>query len=165
MIYVSSIVLHREDGEVKEPYEPVIRYATPVVDDAGEKQGVVVATVFADSILDELNEEAGQFEGESATLVNADGYYLAHPVAEKRWGFELGKEVNLASELSPEIAEQLLNGGKGTITLDSELLAYETLNLGSDEASNLIAVTKVPIRSVLASVDQFKTSAALAVFV
>ena len=162
-IYVSPISLNKEDGEIKEPYQPVIRYATPVADEEGQKRGVVIITVFANSILDELNEEAGQFEGEEATLTNAEGYYLAHPTAEKRWGFEFGKDVTLATELSAEVAEQLLDGGEGTIELDDQLLAYETLNPGANDSSALVAVTKVPLDSVLESVNSFKTSAALAV--
>ncbi|MEL6232642.1 MAG: methyl-accepting chemotaxis protein [Cyanobacteria bacterium J06627_3] len=162
-LYVSPIELKRRDGEIKEPYQPVIRYATPVADEDGEKRGVVVITVFANSILDELNEEAGQFEGEEATLTNAEGYYLAHPDAEKRWGFEFDKDVTLATEFSAEVAEQLLDGGEGTIELEDQLLAYETLNPGANESSALIAVTKVPLASVLESVNSFKTSAALAV--
>lgn len=162
-IYVSPITLLREEGAIKEPYEPVIRYATAVVDEAGQKRGVVIATVFADSFLDELNEEAGQFEGEEATLTNADGYYLAHPIADKRWGFEFDQEITLASEFSPAIAEQLLDGGKGIIQLESDVLAYETLATSSDPSSNLVAVTKVPLSSVLESVNAFKKSAILAV--
>ena len=162
-IYVSSMDLKRKDGEIKEPYQPVIRYATPVVDEEEQKQGVVVITVFANSILDELNEEAGQFEGEEATLTNAEGYYLAHPNAEKRWGFEFGKDVTLATEFSTEVAEQLLDGDEGTIELNDQLLAYETYYPGANESSALVAVTKVPLESVLESVNSFKTSAALAV--
>ena len=162
-IYVSSMDLKRKDGEIKEPYQPVIRYATPVVDEEEQKQGVVVITVFANSILDELNEEAGQFEGEEATLTNAEGYYLAHPNAEKRWGFEFGKDVTLATEFSTEVAEQLLDGDEGTIELNDQLLAYETHYPGANESSALVAVTKVPLESVLESVNSFKTSAALAV--
>lgn len=164
-VYVSPMQLNREDGEIEEPYEPVIRYSTPVVDENGERRGVVIATVFADTILDELNEEAGQFEGEQATLTDANGYYLAHPIAEKRWGFEFGKEVNLTTDFSADVAAQLLEGGKGVIELESDVLAYETLIPGSNESSALVAVTRVPLKSVLASVNEFKMSAALAVLI
>ena len=162
-MYASPIRLLQEEGEIEEPFEPVIRYATPVVDEEGKKRGVVIATVFAASFLDELNEEAGQFKGEQATLTNADGYYLAHPVAEKRWGFEFGKEVNLATEFSAEVANQLLEGDKGIIELEDDVLAYEKLSPSSNESSDLFAVTKVPISSVLESVNTFKRSAMIAV--
>ncbi|MEM9805835.1 MAG: methyl-accepting chemotaxis protein [Cyanobacteria bacterium P01_D01_bin.56] len=162
-VYISPIELYREGEEIKEPYQPVIRYGTPVVNGEGEKRGVVIATVFVDTVIDGLNEDAGQFEGVQPTLVNADGYYLAHPLAEKRWGFELGEDITLESELSAEVAEQILDGGEGTIELEDQLLAYETLNLGGSESSKLITVTEVSLDSVLSSVNSFKTSAALAV--
>lgn len=164
-LYISPMQLHRHEGEIKEPYEPVIQYATPVVNEAGQKRGIIIATVFTDSILEELNEEEGQFEGEKATLVNADGYYLAHPDPEKRWGFELDKETTLAQDYSEEVAEQLLGSGRGLVQLEDYVLAHETLRLGSDPSSHLTAVTKVPIEGVFASVNAFKRSAALAVLV
>ncbi|MEM7065499.1 MAG: methyl-accepting chemotaxis protein [Cyanobacteria bacterium P01_B01_bin.77] len=164
-LYVSPMQLHRHEGEIQDPYEPVIQYATPVVNEAGQKRGIVLATVFTDSVLEELNEEEGQFEGEKATLVNADGYYLANPNPEKRWGFELGKETTLAQDFSAEVAEQLLGGGEGLVQIESHVLAYNTLQLGSDSSSNLVAVTKVPIEGVFASVNAFKRSATLAVLI
>lgn len=162
-VYVSAIELSQKDGEIEEPYQPVIRYAMPVADEAGKKRGIVVITVFADSFLDELNEESGQFEGEQATLTNLDGYYLAHPNADKRWGFELGKEETLAKDFSAEVAEQLLNGGEGTIELESDLLAYDTLVPSGNQSNALVAITRVPLQSVVASVNSFKASATLAV--
>ncbi|MEA5464988.1 cache domain-containing protein [Leptothoe sp. PORK10 BA2] len=164
-LYASPITLRRENGAITEPYEPVIQYATPVVNEAGQKRGIIVATVFTNEFLDELNEEEGQFEGEATTLVNVDGYYLAHPDPEKRWGFEFGKETTLAKEISADVAEQILSGGTDTIELDTYVVAYETLSLGPDPSSNLIAVTKVPVEKILEPVNLFKRSAALAVLV
>ncbi|MEM8614583.1 MAG: methyl-accepting chemotaxis protein [Cyanobacteria bacterium P01_H01_bin.105] len=162
-LYVSPVKLHRENGEIKEPYEPIIQYATPVVNADGQQRGIVVATVFANDFLDELNEEEGQFDGEKATLVNADGYYLAHPDSDKRWGFEFGKDITVASDFSEEIAEQVLDGGSGIIELETHVIAYDTLRPGSDPSGNLVAFAKVPVEGIFASVDRFKLSAALAV--
>ena len=41
-VYLSTINLNRENGEIQRPYQPVIRVATPVHDDSGEFFGVVV---------------------------------------------------------------------------------------------------------------------------
>ena len=161
--YVSPIRLRRENGEIIEPYDPIMQYATPVVNASGQKRGVVVVTVFIDSVLDELNEEVGQFEGEKATLINAEGYYLANPDPEKRWGFELGRETTLAADFSEDVAEQVLNGGQGIIQIDTHVLAYETLRPGEDVEGNLVAVTKVPVEGIFAAVNTFKLSATLAV--
>ena len=162
-IYISPIELFQagEDEAFEEPYQPVVRYATSVVDEDDQKRGVVIATVYADTFLDRLN--ADQVEGGQATLTNADGYYLTHPREEKRWGFELDRDVNLTTEYSAEIAQQLLDGGDGIFELEEQLLAYQTLNLGTNESSTIVAVTEVSLDTVLSSVNTFKTSAALAV--
>ena len=162
-LYVSPVMLNRENGEIKEPYEPVIQYAVPVVNEDGQQRGIILATVFADDFLDELNEEEGQFDGEKATLINADGYYLANPDPDKRWGFELGKDTTIASDFSEEVADQVLGGGRGIIELDTHVISYQTLEPGSDPSGNLVAFTKVPVEGIFASVDRFKMSAALAV--
>ena len=162
-IYISPIELFQagENEAIEEPYQPIIRYATSVVDGDGQKRGVVMATVYADTFLDRLN--ADQFEGGQATLTNVDGYYLAHPREEKRWGFELDRDVSLTTEYSAEIAQQLLDGGDGIFELEEQLLAYQTLNLGTNESSAVVAVTEISLDTVLASVNTFRTSAALAV--
>ena len=55
-IYISPMDLNMEQGKLQHPLLPVIRYATPVFDQNGEKQGVLVLNVFGSSFLNLLGD-------------------------------------------------------------------------------------------------------------
>ncbi|MEM8614301.1 MAG: methyl-accepting chemotaxis protein [Cyanobacteria bacterium P01_H01_bin.105] len=161
-VYVSPVNLNQEQGQIEEPFKPVIRYATPVVDSAGQNRGIVIANVFADQFLD-LVAQSDEFANEEMYLINEQGYYLAHPDSSKLWGFDLGKEETLANDYSPEISEQILTGEKGTIEFDRFILAYEKFFPSEERPYELISIAKLPRSEVFASVRSFNLSAGLTV--
>ena len=161
-VYVSPVELNREQGEIEEPFKPVIRYATPIVDSAGQKRGIVIANVFANQFLD-LVAQSDELAEEEIYLVNQEGYYLAHSEPSKLWGFELGQEETLAADYSPEIAEQVLTDEKGTIDIGRFILAYEKFAPSEERPYELISIAKLPRNEVFASVNSFKLFAGLAV--
>jgi len=77
-VYVSPLNLNREQDQIETPHTPVIRFSTPVFDEAGMRRGVVVINVYANSFLKRLNAENGR-----AFLANQDGYYLKHSDASR----------------------------------------------------------------------------------
>lgn len=164
-VYVSPIELNQEKGVVEEPYKPVIRYATPILDSAGKQRGIVIANVFANPILSDLQSEVGDLRGEELLLVNQDGYYLANPNPDKLWGFDLGKEETLANDFSPAIAEQILSTDSGTIDSGNSMLSYERLVLNEATSYAVTVIDQVPKSVVFASVNSFKLFASLTVLV
>ena len=164
-MYVSALNLNQEQGVIEEPYRPVIRYATPVEDEAGQQKGIVIANVFGNAFLEDLASTESQYLGEELVLVNESGYYLSHPDPAKEWGFDLGHEETLATDLSPEIAEQILNGEGGLIDLGGSLLAYDKLVPSNSQPYSLTIVNRVPKGSVFASVNSFKLLAGLTVLI
>ena len=161
-VYTSPVNLNQENGEIERPFKPVIRYATPIFDGAGEQRGIVIANVFANQFLEALGQSS-EFETEQLQLVNEDGYYLSHPDSEKLWGFDLGVEETLANDYSPEIAEQILTTEEGTINLGEFILAYERFIPNASQPYALVAISKVPRSVVFASVNSFKLFAGLTV--
>ena len=161
-VYISPVELNREQGAIEEPFKPVIRYATPIVDAAGQQRGIVIANVFADQFL-ALAAQSDDLASEEMLLVNQEGYYLVNPDPSKLWGFELDKEETLATDYSPEIAEQILSNDEGNIDVGRNILAYEKLAPSDDRPYALIAIAKVPRGDVFASVNSFKLLAGLTV--
>ena len=161
-VYTSPVNLNQENGEIERPFKPVIRYATPIFDEAGEQRGIVIANVFANQFLDALGQSS-EFETEQLQLVNENGYYLAHPDAEKLWGFDLGIEQTLANDYAPEVVEQILTSEEGTINLGEFILAYEKFIPNASQPYALIAISKVPRSVVFESVNSFKIFAGLTV--
>ncbi|MEO0536178.1 MAG: methyl-accepting chemotaxis protein [Cyanobacteria bacterium P01_A01_bin.123] len=164
-VYVSPIELNQEQGMIEEPYNPVMRYATPIVDSAGQQRGMVIANIFAEQILGELAKTAGEFQGEELLLVNQDGYYLTHPNPDKLWGFDLGKEETLANDFSSAIADQILNNEAGTIDTGHNILAHQKFVPNSEQSHAVFAITQVPKGSVFSSVNAFKLFASLTVLI
>lgn len=160
-LYVSPVQLNREQGVIEEPYQPVIRYATPIIDAAGERRGVVIANVFAAHFIDPFAQAEVPYEGEELMLVNQDGYYLSHPNPEKLWGGELGKEETLANDFSPEIAEQILSNDTGVIDVGSDILTYHKFVPNPGQSNSLIAIIRAPKSSVFATVNSFRIFASL----
>ncbi|MEO0351415.1 MAG: methyl-accepting chemotaxis protein [Cyanobacteria bacterium P01_A01_bin.15] len=161
-VYISPVNLNQEQGEIEEPFKPVIRYATPILDDAGQQRGIVIANIFANQFLD-LLAQSSESNGEELQLVNQDGYYLANANPDKLWGFDLGKEETLANDYSPEIAEQILTGDGGTINVGRSMLAYDKFSPSTNRPYALIAIAKLPRSEVFASVNAFKLFAGLTV--
>ncbi len=85
-IYISSVDLNRERGEIKKPYKPVIQLATPFFDKAGRFQGIVVADMLFSRMIESGLERHDDIS-DHIFITDADGYYLHNDRApEKRWG-------------------------------------------------------------------------------
>lgn len=85
-VYVSPIDLNVDRGEVVEPYEPNIRFATPVYDQSGQNHGIVIINLYADRFIDYIRGTTF----DDLYLIDQDGYFLynlEHP--EREWGREL----------------------------------------------------------------------------
>ena len=165
-VYVSPVELNRKNGQVEEPYKPIIRYSTPVVDETGQLQGAIVANIFADQLINEfaqIRETDSIHQNENLLLVNQDGYYLYHSDPAKTWGFELGNDETLASDFSPGVARQVLNNKSGVIDIGSHLLAHHKFIPDPEHPSAMIAIAEVPKGVVFASVNQFKVFSGLTI--
>jgi methyl-accepting chemotaxis protein len=89
-VYISELTLNQEQGQIQVPHTPVLRFGTPVFDPTGQRRGVVVLNVYADSFLSLL-----EIQGTSQNyLINQEGYYLHHPEDAKEFGFDLGTDFN-----------------------------------------------------------------------
>jgi len=99
--YISEMNLNVEYGQIEKPYVPVVRYSTPIVDENGEKKGVLVLNFNANNILDEIASTKAVDETRDVQkyyLINEDGYYLFIGDKSKRWGFQLGTDFNFQKD-------------------------------------------------------------------
>ncbi len=146
-LLVSPLDLNRERDKVEVPPKPVIRYAIPVHFSDGRKAGIVITNVDGKRILQPL---AG------TVLVDSNGYYLAHPDAEKAWGStrDLDTGHNLNKDF-PELSGQLLGGSEGSLTTEQEAISFVNLTVpGSKHVWTMIA--KRPKKQLLAGVVRFR---------
>jgi PAS domain S-box-containing protein len=126
-IYISPMDLNIEYGKIEEPFRPVIRYATPVVDASGNTRGLIVLNVQGHALLNPLERQYDRrLHGERYFLIDSHGDYLFHPKTTKRFNRLLGKTANFTTA-EPALADIIKNRTSGMIIMKSEETAKETL--------------------------------------
>ncbi|WP_038250075.1 PAS domain S-box protein [Ghiorsea bivora] len=88
-VYIGEMILSREHGRITLPQRAVIHLAVPVYDDKQQLRGLLVANVLADYLLKSLPAE---HDGIKNYLFDEQGHYLLHPIMEKRFAHELGRD-------------------------------------------------------------------------
>ena len=156
-IYASSVELSKQGGQIERPFQPVIRYATPIFDQAGKRKGIVIANIFANEFI-KLVKQDNLINQSQAFLVNQDGYYLSHPDPSKEWGFDLKNNENLTKYYPQETIKQILSGGKGHNTqIDDYIISYSTIVPQQGQKRSLVLIYQTPKAIVFAPLNQFKT--------
>ncbi len=143
-IYVSPLDLNVENGMIEQPIRPTIRFATPVVDGYGVKQGVLVINYTPDEYLARIEEIFKDRQGQSVML-NREGYWLLGVPEEQRWGFMYGRDDTFAKRW-PRVWAAIGSADKGSFISDDGVFVFQkaypvnpahqgTLeNLGTDES-------------------------------
>ena len=157
-VFVSPMDLNREYGKIEVPYQPVIRYATPVFDEAGNRRGIVISNIFGDKILEPVRQVSS---GESETLlVDQNGYYLAHPNPKYEWGGP--NDLNTGHRLQydyPDAASEILSGQPGNMVGADVLVYTPTYPDPANHSTYWVIVHNEPSNVIFASVWQFRTAA------
>ena len=122
-IYTSAIELNKEqEGQIGVPHKPVIHYAAPIYLN-GRVYGIVVVDALAETFLSPLGIGTS-----SGFLIDADGYYIYHPVAAKRWGRDL-KTGNSLMQDDRQLAATVTSGINGTYESSAELFAFTPIKI------------------------------------
>ena len=87
-LYVSPLDLNVENNVIEQPFKPMIRFGTPIFDQDGQKQGVVVLNYLAKVLIAELKQIGEGLLGESL-LLNDEGYWLIGANPDQEWGLSL----------------------------------------------------------------------------
>ena len=129
-VYVSEINLNREFGMVTEPYQEVLRSATPVYNNkTGSLEGVLAITA---EIGDELHIIQNRIRDKSKNeiyITNDQGDYLLHPDASKIYGFDLGKSYRVQDDM-PLLSQLFLsdNRDKNMVLMPTDTDGHQVVN-------------------------------------
>ena len=127
-IFVSPFDLNVEHGEIEQPIQPVIRFATPVYGAAGTKQGLLVLNYLGTPMLKKLREVASSFRGETM-LLNPKGQYLQSPDRTHEWSWLFGHSHNFRKEF-PEAWLKGKDHGSTQIRIEDSLFTFRKLSPG-----------------------------------
>ena len=87
-VYLSPLDLNVEDDRVEQPIKPVLRFATPVFDSTGTRQGLVVLNYLGDRLLEGFRRAAANI-ADHVQLLNGQGYWLSSPRPDEAWNQEI----------------------------------------------------------------------------
>jgi len=164
-VYVSSLNLNKERGKIEIPYKPTIRYATPIFNPKGKRQGLLITNALGSTLIDMVKNFNPELSDQSFIL-NQDGYYLAHPNSKKAWGFELQTNENVKNDYSPEIVAKILSGGQGNIDNRDLVISYNTVFPNPKNTNKfLVIVDTSPKKLLFSSIDALQKIAAIIVIV
>lgn len=124
-IYVSPLDLNIEHGEIEEPYKPMIRVGTPVVDGSGDKRGIVLINLMARRMLDQV-EAAGGLSVGQPMMVNNEGYWLVTPNPPPGWGFMFPEHAeDRMAHHYPAVWARINQQPSGTYAVPEGLFTFE----------------------------------------
>lgn len=123
-VFVSPLDLNIEQCAIELPWKPMIRFGTPVYDSAGNKRGVVILNFLAGQMLDIFIELGKDYPGDKMFL-NSDGYWLAGPDKNKKWGFMFKNMMNVtfANEF-PKVWNRILQQDNAQFQTAEGLFTY-----------------------------------------
>jgi len=136
-VFISPLDLNIERGKIENrgtkespSYVPVIRYGTPIFDNANRPKGIVITNIYADCFLRDI--ESAMDNSVKTILINSDGYYLFHPDKHKEWGFMFSNNQTIQSDYN-DSAQALLSGKANQLFKNREyVLTYEPIYLAED---------------------------------
>ncbi|GAB5491007.1 MAG: hypothetical protein Phog2KO_12220 [Phototrophicaceae bacterium] len=129
-IYISDLTLNRENGVIEEPHSPVLRYATPLFDDNGLVQSILILNLLPNQIFD------------VATQYNPDvSYYVTNEAEDIMYtSSNVSTSILYASDLNHSIRIQNLipsldvhssQSGLFIDTNDETVITYIPLTINS----------------------------------
>ncbi|MGB0684339.1 MAG: ATP-binding protein [Magnetovibrionaceae bacterium] len=100
-LFLSPFDLNVEQGRVEEPWKPMIRLGTPVINSQGIKVAMVLLNVLGAPLLQTLEQVTSQATG-TVYLANKDGYPLAGPEPSETFGFMFDRPETSLAYMFPE---------------------------------------------------------------
>ncbi|MBT2968472.1 MAG: PAS domain S-box protein [Candidatus Thiodiazotropha sp. (ex Ctena orbiculata)] len=128
-IFVSPMDLNVEHGVIESPYKPMLRLATPIYDDFGNKHGMVIINYLADKLIVSLKAQT-DISRAKLLLLNRDGYWLKGESSADEWGFMFPEKQALTmANRYPDAWKAISGSESGQISSENGLFTYTTVTL------------------------------------
>ena len=124
-IFISRFDLNIERRKIEKPLRPVIRFATPVYDNNGNKLGILVLNYLGEKLLHLLSFYDRNNDGH-LFLLNEQGYYLYSSDKSKTWGFQIPGRPSFADDFQEW--EKISYSTTGKTLSQNGLFTYDTVN-------------------------------------
>ncbi len=86
-VFISPLDLNIEHGQIEIPLKPMIRIGTPIFNQEGIKQGILMLNYFGTYLIRHISRLETPHEPGHLMLLNSDGYWLKSPNPHDEWAF------------------------------------------------------------------------------
>jgi hypothetical protein len=122
-IFISPLDLNIEHDKIEVPYKPMIRLATPVVDQRGKKRGIVILNYYGKEML----QAFAKVTTHNSMLINREGYWLLSQNPSDEWGFMFKRPELSMVVRSPAAWKTITSSDRGQVVQDDGLWTWETV--------------------------------------
>ncbi len=129
-IYLSELNLRAIGGIVQLPFEPTLRVATPLYDN-GVSRGIIAINYRATRLLKRLTGLSKQ-QGQSAYLVNDQGYWLQGPTPQESWAWQLNAPESALKNTNPGLWKAMQRNDSGRYSDASGDWAFQRIKLAGN---------------------------------
>ena len=139
-MYLSAFDLSVENGRVKQPPEPMLRFAMPIFDGTGQRRGVYVINFLGSSLFSHL--QSLRPEGQShLRVLNAEGYWLKAAQPEQEWGFMFSeRNASTLARTEPELWARLASEPNGQTRHAGGSFSWRRIDLRQSVRGSLLSV-------------------------
>ncbi|TEW55164.1 diguanylate cyclase [Psychromonas sp. RZ22] len=127
-VYVSSMELNEEHGEIELPHKPVVRFVTPIVNDNGRTVGYMVMNYLATELLENFREQMTLRINGQGMLIDPRGYWISNHDRSNEWGGSLESVTQTFKDLYPNAWSTVNTQSDGVIKTKSGLFRYVSIN-------------------------------------
>ena len=146
-VYVSPMELNVEYNQIQIPYKPVVRFATPVVDDKGNKIGLIVLNYLATELLHNFREHMESRIRGQGMLIGPKGYWMSNHDRANEWGNSLDQVDQKFEHQYPEAWQAIQQNKEGILKTSKGIFRYKSIDpfsldsIGSYEVEQTIKLT------------------------
>ena len=120
-VYLSALDLNIERGQIELPYQPVLRFITPVFGTDGKKRGYAVLNYSGSKLLSRLTMKTTDI---GTLLLNRRSDFMIGFTPEDEWGFMLGKKDATFKARFPNSWRRITHQPEGHIETDAYLFVF-----------------------------------------
>jgi len=135
-VYISPMDLNIEHGQIELPIKPIVRTASPVFDQQGNKRGVIVINLNASALFTQLKGDAKNTTGE-LMLLNENGYWMFGRERDAAWAFMFPEYKDRTIEkYYPGIWQKIISDERGAFLSPYGYFIFDTIATGRTSPGN-----------------------------
>ncbi len=126
-VYVSPMELNVEYGEIEIPYKPVVRFVTPIMNDKGDKLGLIVMNYLSTELLQNFREQMELRISGQGMLIDPDGYWMSNHDRSNEWGGSLEDVDQKFENLYPSAWPMIESNEEGILKSNKGIFRYVSI--------------------------------------